>query len=117
MKLDFINLETWNAFPIKEVTLSVVKCAYRFNHYGVRDAMINNKIIGEEYPRCSKVEAWDHIIKYKEIKYLRKTFVKDLLKEMIKNKPLYIEVDEIFSIIEDILWYIEQDDEDKYKTN
>ena len=56
MKLDFINLEARNAFPIKELILSVIKCTHRFNYYGVRDGMINNKIIGEECPRCSEVE-------------------------------------------------------------
>ena len=60
---------------------------------------------------------WDHVIKYNETKHLRKTFIKDLLKEMIKNKPSYIKVDEIFSIIEDILRYIKQDEEDEYEIN
>ena len=107
MKLDFINLEARNTFLIKEVTPSVIKCAHGFNHYELRDAMINNKMIGEEYPRCSEVETWDHIIRCKETKHLRKIFIQDLLKEIIKNKPINIEVDEIFSIIEDILRYIE----------
>ena len=107
IELDFIDLEARNTFPIKEVILSVIKCAHESNYCRVRDMMINNKMIGEEYPRCSKVETWDYVIKYNETKYLRKIFIKDLLKEMIKNKPSYIEVNEIFSIIEDILQYIE----------
>ena len=36
---------------------------------------------------------------------------------MIKNQPSSVEVNEIFSIIEDILRYIEQNESDDYETN
>ena len=40
-KIDFINLEARNQFSGKSMTLSITKCTYRFNHYGVRDEIIN----------------------------------------------------------------------------
>ena len=50
---NLIDLEARRAFNSKEVTLSVVKCTHDFNHYCVRDTMINNNLIGNEYSRCS----------------------------------------------------------------
>ena len=76
--------------------------------------IINNKMIKEEYPRYSKVEIQDHVIKCKETRHLRVQYVKDLTKEIIKENPLNIEVDEIFSFIEDILRYLENNESKEY---
>ena len=40
---DFIDAEARAAFTTKTTTTSMIKCANAFNHYGVRDKMINNK--------------------------------------------------------------------------
>ena len=69
--------------------------------------MINNKIIGIEYPRFSNVEIQDYIIKCNKISYLRVQFVKDLTIEILKEKPSNIDKEEIFLLIEDILRYFE----------
>ena len=60
--------------------------------------MINNNIIGIECPSCSDIETWDHVIKYNEIRNLRVQFTKDLSIEMLKEKLLNIDEEEIFSL-------------------
>ena len=47
-KYNFADSEARNAFKIGEVTPSLIKCAHGFNHYSLRDSLINNNII-EEY--------------------------------------------------------------------
>ena len=47
---DFVDIEARRAFNSKEVTASIIKCSHSFNHYGVREALINNKLIGDECP-------------------------------------------------------------------
>ena len=39
--VDFIDLEAKNAFPKYKVTTLIIKCTYRYNHYRLRDYMIN----------------------------------------------------------------------------
>ena len=55
-KIDFIDLEARNSFPIKKVIPSIIKCFHRYNYYGVRKSVINSKMVGSECPRYSKVE-------------------------------------------------------------
>jgi len=60
-KLDFIDLEARNAFSTKKFTLLFIKCVYRYNHYGIRNIIINNSMVGNDYPRCSKVKTRKNI--------------------------------------------------------
>ena len=39
-----IDFEVRNAFKCKEVTVPVLKCAYGCNHYGIRNALINDDL-------------------------------------------------------------------------
>ena len=50
---NFVDLEVRRDFNSKDVTASIIKCAHRCNHYGVRNAIINKNQIGNECPRCS----------------------------------------------------------------
>jgi len=43
-------------FPIKKVTPSIIKYCHGYNHYSVRNLVINNKMVGSECSRYSKVE-------------------------------------------------------------
>ena len=49
-KADFIDIEARNSFQTNKVTTSIIKCAYRYNHYGLRDAIINNNIVEVNCP-------------------------------------------------------------------
>lgn len=49
---DSIDAEAKNAFQNKKVTASIIKCAHGHNHYGVRNAKINNNMVDESCPRC-----------------------------------------------------------------
>ena len=55
-KIDFIDLEARNIFLNRKIILSMIKYSHRYNHYGLRNALINNNIIGVKCSRCSKVE-------------------------------------------------------------
>ena len=115
-KHEFVDYEARNAFKVNEVTPSMIKCAYGFNHYGVREAMFNENMVDDRCPRCEAVETWDHIIKCDKTIAMRKKFMETLLIEMLKNRD-EVEVDEIMSICEDILRYLENDTEEEYETN
>ena len=60
---EFIDMEVRNVFQTGKVTTSMIKCAHRFNHYGLREAIINNNMVESICPQCEEVETWDHVIK------------------------------------------------------
>ena len=115
-KYDFVDAEARNVFNSKKVTTSMMKCAHGFNHYGLRDSLINNNMIDDSCPRCQEVETWDHVIKCKETIKLRKEFIQKILLELLKNRER-VDVNEIMSFCEDILVYLENDQEVEYETN
>ena len=73
-------------------------------------------MIDERCPRCQEVETWDHVIKCKETTKLRKEFMQKTLLELLKNREC-VDVNEIMSFCEDILVYLENDQEVEYETN
>ena len=117
LKANFIDINAREAFKTKSVPASMLKCASGHNHYGVRNQMINNNMVGSECPRCSEPETWDHVITCHHTKKYRKKFVEDLLAELIKEKSPLMETDEILDMIEDMLIYLDKDDEEDYETN
>ena len=58
---ELINLEARNVFPNK-ATLSLLKCSIKFNHYAMRDIIINEKLQDDSYLRYNKKENWVHVI-------------------------------------------------------
>ena len=55
-KHDFVDKEARNSFNPKTVTVSMMKCAHRHNHFGLRDSLINNNMIEAHCPRCQEIE-------------------------------------------------------------
>ena len=55
-KKDFIDLEARNSFKLKKVVTSMIKCSTRHNHYGLRDAMINNDMVEATCLQCNCME-------------------------------------------------------------
>ena len=53
----------------------------------------------------------------KKIRDFRRKFIAELLAELMKKKPTNVEYKELFDIVEDILIYLEDEDEDKYVIN
>ena len=51
---DLIDAEVRNSF--QEVTTSMMKCAYRCDHYGLRDVLTNHNIAEATYPRHYQIE-------------------------------------------------------------
>ena len=79
--------------------------------------MINNNIAEATCPRHEKDEILDYVIKSEERNALRKEFIKDLVVELVKNKPDNVYVEQIMSFIEDILRYVENEEKEEYKMN
>ena len=116
-KEDFIDLEARNTFCANKVMTSMIKCAHRYNHYGLRHAMINNNLVEANCPHCNQVKTWDHVIKCCKTKTLRREFIQELVIELVKVKPSDVSIDLIMSFIENILWYLENEEEEEYETN
>ena len=57
------------------------------------------------------------MIKCKETIELRKEFIEKLLVELIKQTIDNVDVNMIMAFCEDILRYLEEEEEDKYETN
>ena len=53
-KYNFVDVEARNAFS--NCTTSMIKCSYRYNHYSLRDALINDNMIEAICPRCYQIE-------------------------------------------------------------
>jgi len=51
-KYNFVDADVRNAFNSKKVTTSMMTCAHGFNHYGLRDTLINKNMIDAYCPRC-----------------------------------------------------------------
>ena len=61
-KYEFVDTEARNTFKSKNVTLSMIKYAHGFNHFRLRDSMINNNIIKEYYSRYDSMEMQDYMV-------------------------------------------------------
>ena len=69
----------------------MIKCAHRINPYGLRMDMINKKEYGNECPRYSEDETWEHVIKCRKTIHIHKEFIKTLVKEMSEKCPTDID--------------------------
>ena len=63
-KADFIDIEARNSFQKNKLTTSMIKCAYGYNHYSLRDAIINDNVVDVNYLRYNQIETWDYVIKH-----------------------------------------------------
>ena len=116
-RIDFIDANTREAFKLKSVSVSTLKCTNAFNHCGIRNELINKRIISSKCPRCNNPETQDYAILCPHTKEFRKKFTKNLLKDSSNNRKSRIEYEEIFDIIEDILMHLEKGDKKEYVTN
>ena len=82
-KYDFIDMEARNTFKVGEVSTAMMKFAHGYNHYGVRDAMVNSNMIEETCPRCDVPETWDYVIKCPSTIPIRRKFVRELVVELV----------------------------------
>ena len=95
----------------------MIKCVHGYNHYGLRNSMINKNSTEETCPRCSQVKSWDHIIRCQKTAQFRKDFITNLMTDMIKINQNDVSPDEIFAMMENILIFIEGGNEEEYETN
>ena len=79
--------------------------------------MINKDLIEEACSRCNEIETWEHVIKCDQTKPMRKEFITNLLKDLFDNKEDAVHFEEIFKMIEDVLRYLENEEEEEFKTN
>ena len=59
----------------------------------------------------------DYIIKCHSILQMRRKLVKELVTELVQKKPRDVSIDIIMSFIEDILRYLDNEEEEDYETN
>ena len=115
--IEFIDLEAREAFKSNEVTPSIIKCVHGYNQYGVRDAMINGRLTDMECPRCNEIETWDHVIKCRSVRHMQREFIKNLTIDLVKENKARIDEEKILNLIEDIVVYFEDGDEDEYESS
>ena len=63
-------MEARNCFP-EGTGAGTLKCITGFNHYGVRNKLINNDTIDNTCPRCGALETWEHVVKCDGISELK----------------------------------------------
>ena len=114
---DFVDVDARDSFRASIVATSVIKCAHGFNHYGLRHSMINNNLVEAHCLRCNQIETWDHAVKCHHTLELRKKFMKEMLIELIEVKKEDVDANDVMALGEDILRYLEQDDEEEYETS
>ena len=115
--IEFIDLEARDAFKCKDVTPSLIKCAHGYNQYGVRDAMINGRLTEMECPRCNEIETWEHVIKCRFVRPMQREFIKNLTLDLLNENDANIDDEIILNLIEDIVVYFDDGDEDEYESS
>ena len=95
----------------------MIKCAHGCNYYGARDAMISGRETGEEYLHCSNVETRDHAINCREVKSLQREFVKKTAEDLFRLNAQNIEEETILNMLEDIVIFFEDGEEDKHEAS
>ena len=73
-------------------------------------------MIGRKYPRFNFPQTWEHVIKCRETKELKRAFMKELLIEMLKKKPRDADCIDVFNAIKDILKDSSKDKEGEHET-
>ena len=117
-EVDFVDLEARNLFATGKVTTSIMKCASRFNHCGLRHPIINDNLVEVHYSQCNQVEMQDYVVRCGERVELQKEFTCELLIEMLKAKDNKVCIDAIMAFGEDILWQLEcEEDEEECETS
>ena len=48
---------------------------------------------------------------------LRREFIKEIVIELVRNKPKDVHIEEIMSFVEDILRYLENEEDEEYEMN
>jgi len=114
---DFIDLEARNSFKHKDITPSVIKCMHGYNHYGVRDALINGKTTGIDCPRCNHDETWEHVIKCKSVRHMQRQFLKELYQELTIVSDGKVNNETIMKMMKDIAVYLNGGEEEEYTTS
>jgi len=114
---DWVDGDAREAVPLNKISTSILKCVAGYNHYGLRNALINNNQTEESCPRCNEVETWEHVVKCDNTVRFRKDFITDMTLEILAIDQNQVSVDEIFSMCEDILNFLESGDHEDYETN
>ena len=63
-KVKFIELEA-RCFPSNKITISMTKCIHGYNHYRVRDILINGNRVTSKCPWYNEEEIWEYVVQCK----------------------------------------------------
>ena len=114
--IEIIDLEVRNRFT-KAASISTIKYICSFNHHRSQDATINKDIVSNKYPRCSKIESCNHIVKCRETAVFCEEFRIKLKQKLQQYKPDEISEEEIEHMISDIRLFLTSGDKFFYETN
>ena len=107
-----IDFNTRNSF-YAGIPLLIIKCIAKFNHYNIRNQMINKGLLSSEYPQYFEREDWGHIIQCKAISQDKRELIKRLHRKIMKAKTNVDTEQEILAMLNDIVQYLQGTD-DKY---
>ena len=80
----FVDVGARNLFKSKDITASVIKYAYGYNHYSIRDTIINGKSLGSEYLRYNEPETWKYVVRYQKVRSIQREFIKKTAQDLFR---------------------------------
>ena len=86
----------------------VVKSYCGFNHYVIRDSMINRLVITDKYSMYPEIETWQHVIIYKKNDDIRFECIINLKKELIKIELYHKDSKKIEIMVNNIEAFLNQ---------
>ena len=87
-KIEILDLVS-RAIVCTEVMNGVIMSYCGFNHYAIRDYMINRSAIIDKCTMCLETETWKHVIICEKTEDIRIDYILDLKKELIKIESYY----------------------------
>ena len=108
---EWIDLEARNCFT-GGVGVGTIKSAAGFNHYSVRNKLINAGLVGNRCPRCNEIEDWSHVVQCSSIDHLKEAYLIDMKQALRKIKCSPREEELIEMIIQDARQYLFQEQQE-----
>ena len=79
--------------------------------------MINEKSAGTECPRCNKPEMWEHVVECRKVRSLQREFIKKMAQDLFRVNENRIHEDIILNMLEDIVIFFDNGEEDEFETS
>ena len=114
---DFVDIVARDLLSSITVTVLVIKCAHGYNHYRIREAMINGKSAGTECSRCNEPEMWEHVVKCGKVRSLQREFIKKTAYDLFRVNEHRVHEKIILNMFEGISIFFDSEEEDEFETS